>query len=128
MNKTELNKFRSVLEARQTEIANAIRDREALTVDTSPDELDRIQHATVREMAIDNLERESSRLRDVKAALSRMDGGTFGMCLECEQDSNLKRLAAVPWTRFCITCQEIAERESPGSGSTLDSSFLSDAA
>ena len=69
MTKNEVNRFRSILLARQVELESAVRDRDALAIDTSPDELDRIQHATEREMAIDNLERQSDRLRDVQAAL-----------------------------------------------------------
>jgi DnaK suppressor protein len=127
MTKTELKKFRSVLEARQTELGNGTGDREALVVDTSPDELERVQHAAVRELAISNLERESGRLRDVQAALRRIDAGMFGICLDCEEDINLKRLAAVPWTRFCIACQDAAEYECKASWSTFEPSLLSTA-
>jgi hypothetical protein len=52
MTKNEVNRFRSILLARQAELEHAIRDREALAIDPSPDELDRIQHATERDMAI----------------------------------------------------------------------------
>jgi DnaK suppressor protein len=110
MTKNELKRFRIILMAGQAELENAIRNREALVIDTSPGELDRIQHATEREMAIDNLERQSDRLRDVQAALRRIDVGTFGTCLDCEVDISLKRLAAVPWTASCIVCQEAADR------------------
>jgi DnaK suppressor protein len=127
MTKSELKTFQSVLEARQMELENGIGDREALAIDTSPDELDRIQHATVRELAIGNLERESSRLRDVQAALRRIDAGMFGICLDCEEDINLKRLSAVPWTRFCIACQEAAEHQCKAFWSTFEPSLLSTA-
>jgi len=112
MTKNEVNRFRSILLARQAELESAIRDREALAIDTSPDELDRIQHTTEREMAIDNLQRQSDRLRDVQAALRRIDGGTFGICLDCEEGISLKRIAAVPWTASCIVCQEATDRNS----------------
>jgi hypothetical protein len=46
MTKIELNAFRSVLESRQTDLRNGSRSREALAIETSPDELDRIQHAS----------------------------------------------------------------------------------
>jgi DnaK suppressor protein len=110
MTKNELKRFRSILMARQSELENANRNRDALAVDTSPDELDRIQHATEREMAIHNLERQTDRLRDVQAALRRIDAGAFGTCLDCEEDISLKRLAAVPWTASCIVCQGAADR------------------
>jgi len=44
------------------------------------------------------------------------------VCLHCEEDISPKRLAAVPWTAFCIQCQEMADRQSGGDGSeNLDS-------
>jgi DnaK suppressor protein len=58
-----------------------------------------------------NLERNSNRFREVRAALGRIDAGTFGVCVGCEEDINPKRLAAVPWASFCIVCQEAADRE-----------------
>ena len=111
MTTTELKRFRDVLAPMQAELQNVIRNREALAIEMSPDELDRIQHATERELAIDNIQRDFSRLREVQAALRRIDTGAFGVCVDCGEDIVRKRLAAVPWTRSCIACQEAADRE-----------------
>jgi DnaK suppressor protein len=111
MTKNELNAFRNVLETRQTDLRNGSRSREALAIETSPDDLDRIQHANERDMAIGNLERGSSQLAEVRNALRRVDAGTFGFCVGCEEKINPKRLAAVPWASFCIVCQETLDRE-----------------
>jgi DnaK suppressor protein len=43
----------------------------------------------------------------VEGALSRIESGTFGDCLSCGQEISIKRLNAVPWSRYCITCQEL---------------------
>jgi hypothetical protein len=72
MKKVELNLFRSALESKQTDIRNGIGNREALAIETSPDELDRIQHASERDMVIGNLERDSARLVEVREALRRI--------------------------------------------------------
>jgi DnaK suppressor protein len=111
MTKIELNAFRRTLEKSQAELGNENRNREALAIETSPDDLDRIQHASERDYAMGNLERNSSRLREVRSALRRIHAGTFGICAGCEEPINLKRLTAVPWTSFCIACQEVADRE-----------------
>jgi DnaK suppressor protein len=111
MTKTELNTFRRTLENSKTELGNGNRNREALAVETSSDELDRIQHASERDNAMGNLERNSNRLRQVQMALERLDAGTFGVCVGCEEDISPKRLAAIPWASFCIACQERADRE-----------------
>lgn len=98
--------------ARHAELEDAVRNREALAIDTSHDELDRVQQAAVREMAIDDLERQSDRLHEVQSALRRIDAGTFGACLDCEENISLKRLAALPWSPSCLTCQEAADQNS----------------
>lgn len=45
-------------------------------------------------------------LREVQEALSRLEDNSYGHCLECEEPISLKRLEAIPWARYCITCQE----------------------
>jgi DnaK suppressor protein len=110
MTKIELNKFRRGLENRQAELGDGNRSREALAIETSPDEMDRIQHASDREWAMSSLERNSGWRREVRAALRRIDTGTFGICVVCEENINPKRLAAVPWASSCIVCQEAADQ------------------
>ena len=95
MTKTELNTLQRALENIQTELGNGNWNREALAIETSPDELDRIQCASDREWAMRNLERNSNWLREVRAALRRIDAGTFGICVGCDENINPKRLAAV---------------------------------
>jgi DnaK suppressor protein len=124
MTKTELNAFRRALENRQTELGNGNRNREALAIETSPDELDRIQHASDRDYAMSNLERNSNRLREVRTALRRIDAGTFGICVGCEEKINPKRLAAVPWASSCVVCQEAADRGQKTPWSEIDTSLV----
>jgi len=111
MTKIELNTFRRTLNSKMSELDSGNRNREALTLETSPDELDRIQHAHDRDYAIGNLERNSARLQEVRTALRRIEAGTFGICVECEDNISSKRLAAVPWAASCIVCQEALDRE-----------------
>lgn len=124
MTKTELNTFRRALEDRRAELGNGNRNREALAIETSPDELDRIQHASERDYAMSNLERNSDRLREVRTALRRIHAGTFGICAGCDENINPRRLAAVPWASFCIVCQEAADRGQSAPPSELGTSLL----
>ena len=110
MTKAELNKFRQMLEAKLRELEKAVRDRDGSVIEKSPDALDEVQHAAERELAIRNLDRESHLLRNVRASLRRMNEGNYGVCLHCEEEINPKRLNAVPWTPYCITCQELADK------------------
>ena len=42
----------------------------------------------------------------IDAALERLKSGEYGICEECDEPIAEKRLRAVPWTRYCIICQE----------------------
>ena len=48
-------------------------------------------------------------MRSVRQALSRIDEGTYGICLNCEEEISAKRLKALPWTPLCINCQQQAD-------------------
>jgi len=53
--------------------------------------------------------RDRALLTSVDAALKRIGEGTFGQCLNCEQEINAKRLEAIPWVGHRITCQELID-------------------
>lgn len=110
MTKTELNKFKKILEDKQAELERVVRNRDAITIEKSADALDEVQHASERELAIRNLDRESNLLRNVRGALRRIEDGSFGTCLHCEEEISPKRLNAVPWAAYCIHCQEQADK------------------
>jgi DnaK suppressor protein len=50
-------------------------------------------------------------LRNIEAALARIEEGTFGICSTCNEDIAPRRLHAVPWTEHCLHCQELLEQE-----------------
>src|SRR5216683_7580029 len=45
-------------------------------------------------------------LRLVEEALDRIEAGDYGICLSCEEPIPAKRLQALPWAKFCVTCQQ----------------------
>ena len=110
MTRTELNHFRAVLKAKQSEAARTLGKREGLSIERTADALDEVQFAAARELSTRNLERESSLLREVHAALNRIEDGSYGVCLECEEDISQKRLKAVPWATHCIACQQHSDQ------------------
>ena len=128
MTKTEFNKYKQLLETKQTELAGGLRNREGIAIEKTADALDEVQLAGERELAIRNLDRESNLLRNVRSALARMVDGSYGVCLHCEEDISPKRLNAVPWTAYCIKCQEAADRHEFETVEAYDSLLLADAA
>lgn len=50
---------------------------------------------------------EAKVLRDVEDALRRVESGRFGVCQECGEPISRKRLEALPWAKYCVSCQEL---------------------
>lgn len=48
-------------------------------------------------------------LRQVHQALNRVKDGSYGECVHCGNEIGPKRLEALPWTPYCINCQEKIE-------------------
>ena len=108
-----MGRFQDVLERKQAELVHVLRKRDGIAIEKSADEMDEIQDASERDLAIRNVDRESKLLRDVKAALRRIPDGSFGTCLDCESAISPKRLAAVPWAPRCIQCQDAFDQDEP---------------
>lgn len=49
-------------------------------------------------------------LQFIQEALDRIENSSYGICVNCENTIQPKRLEAVPWTRLCIQCQELLEK------------------
>lgn len=107
---SERTNFKALLEAKQAELTSALRKRQGIVIERAADSMDEARLSEERELAISYLDQEAHLLRDVHSALTRIDGETYGVCLHCEEVINPKRLSAVPWTPYCIGCQERAER------------------
>ena len=108
---TEIDGFQEALERKEAELDRVLRNRDGITIEKSADQMDEIQYAAERDLAIRNVDRESHLLRQVKAALQRIRDGSFGTCAECESAISPRRLVALPWAQRCIQCQEIVDRD-----------------
>ena len=53
---------------------------------------------------------ESDLLREIELAFIRIEEGEYGVCLECKQKINPKRLLAIPYVSNCVPCQEKLEK------------------
>ncbi len=50
-------------------------------------------------------------VREIDAALGRIDAGTYGICVRCGKSIPDERLAAVPYAVLCVSCKQDEERE-----------------
>lgn len=53
---------------------------------------------------------QSQTASDIRAALSRLEAGDYGICHDCGEEILEKRLRAMPFATRCRDCQELAER------------------
>lgn len=76
----------------------------------SEDLVDRANASYNREFMFTLSDTERLILQEIDRALQRLDGGTYGQCMHCDEAIPKPRLQAVPWTRYCVDCQERVEQ------------------
>src|SRR6201987_1681589 len=114
MDKKKLDTFKKRLETRQQELRRMVsrteQDGRTVDEDSAEDIADRDASSYNKEFLFHQSNNDRQLLQMVEGALSRIREGSFGQCISCGAEINAKRLEAVPWTRYCIECQEKLER------------------
>ena len=106
-----LEDFKRILETMLVNLEPPLRKRDQIAIENTADALDEVQNAAARDFAIRQLESQSSRFRNIKAALQRIEEGTYGECVHCQASISSKRLKAVPWAAYCLDCQDMADQK-----------------
>lgn len=106
-----MENYKQILIARRDELAEKLGNREEIVIERSSDALDSVQRSAEREYAISSLDRDWQALKDIEAALERIEKEEYGICQRCEEEISQKRLKALPWAAYCIHCQERIDRE-----------------
>lgn len=108
MRTSVLKRYREILEKKKDELLAGAPARTATTepgsksgdwIDQSSQENDRHVHLALKQT-------DSKLLRAIEEAILRIDQGTYGTCMDCENQIPAVRLDAVPWTRVCLDCKE----------------------
>src|SRR5215813_10482101 len=114
MDKKKLESFKKKLEERQQALRKTVsrteEDGRIADQDTAQDIADRAASSYTKEFLFSQSNNERQLLQMVETALQRIREGAFGECVNCGNEINSKRLEAVPWTRYCIACQEKLEQ------------------
>jgi DnaK suppressor protein len=111
--------YRNMLEQKADEVRRSMSAQKAAQVvsrlDIPSDEGDLSQQHHEEWIFLNRNTIDIKLLREISDALLRIDNGTYGVCLECDEPISTKRLDAVPWARYCVACQEqIAARVALG--------------
>src|ERR687885_674144 len=115
--KTKTNpyqQYEDALRQKQHELLDSYeRDKaagNALPDDGIQDLADKAASAYSKELNFSLSDGERNLLMQIEEAFNRIRDGNFGICTNCSNPIGEKRLSAVPWTPYCIDCQELQEK------------------
>jgi DnaK suppressor protein len=103
--------YRQALEKKRNLILSALRlDRGQTNERVADEDQGTVAHEEFVSMRLNHL--DYAQLRMIDEALDRLESGDYGTCLSCEEQIPGKRLAALPWAKYCVPCQEQVSLES----------------
>lgn len=115
MKRKELEVYKKKLVARRNEIVQKLsafrNESKEVETDIAQDVADKAESSYTKEFLLSLSDTEREQLFQIDSALRRIDKGDFGSCQMCQKEISKKRLNALPWTPYCIECQEKAESE-----------------
>jgi DnaK suppressor protein len=115
MSKKEYTKVRSHLEVKLAELVKANRRSELIT-ERSNDPMDEIQSRIDLDMAVLALNTDFKTKKAVEKAIALLETGEYGICEDCGEPINPKRLEAIPWTTLCVQCQGMRDEQKDSDG------------
>jgi DnaK suppressor protein len=116
MNKKEREDFRKMLLQKKEMIVRKLsqltNESKEMETNVAQDVVDKAETSYTKEFLLSLSDADREQLLLIDEALKRLRREEFGVCQLCHQEIGRKRLEAVPWTPYCIDCQEKAEEES----------------
>jgi DnaK suppressor protein len=110
MDKKKAEYYRKRLVTTQEELLRLVtkseRDGREADEEATQDIADKAANSYTKEFLFHQSDENRRLLQLVNEALERLRGGTYGLCVSCQGEVQVKRLEAVPWARHCIECQE----------------------
>lgn len=114
MDKKRLDYYKKKLLTRREEVMKTIArtQEEGRTADEDPtvDLADKAANSYTKEFLFGMTSTDRSLLNLIDAALKRIQEDEYGVCANCQEEMQQKRLEAVPWAKHCISCQEKLEQ------------------
>ncbi|MDT8419813.1 MAG: TraR/DksA family transcriptional regulator [Desulfuromonadales bacterium] len=103
----------SLLEMREELVTDSLKAYAAsqeLGKDGVPDIGDMSSNSYTQEVLMNLSETQRARVRDIDAALERMDMGVYGLCARCEEEIPARRMEVRPFSRYCVECKSEVEK------------------
>lgn len=106
MSKKEATKIRRQLAEKLAQLTGNTSRRDELITERVHDPMDQLQNRADLDLAARFVNTDFQTKRAVETAMKILNQGEYGVCQDCGDPINPKRLSAIPWTILCISCQE----------------------
>lgn len=107
----ELNDIKEQLIAERDVLFAKLSGNDLSVDDTeTPDPVDLAVQNYSKNVILAVSENETRQLMLIDEALQRIEDEEYGTCQNCAKEIQPKRLAAIPWARYCLNCQELVEK------------------
>ncbi|MBS1200339.1 MAG: dksA [Proteobacteria bacterium] len=103
-------RFDALREEVRQDLLKSDDDRSAMLADRVRDVGDESLADLIVDLDLADTDRDLEELRDVEAALGRINLGTYGMCVHCGGPIPVERLTAFPTAKRCQPCQRMHEK------------------
>ena len=116
MTKHEQKKIQKKLLLKLNELHGVTSRKDDLIAERLSDPMDQMQSRADLDLAVTTINTSFAIERAIETALNSLETGEYGICRDCHEEINPKRLRAVPWTTLCIVCQEMYDLEKQFAG------------
>lgn len=114
LRKADVEQFKEKLESQRAETRELLHrteeEQQGLAEERPPELGDFCIESTAREYVFERLSQQRRLLNQIERSLERIHCGKFGECISCGEEISYKRLNAMPWTEYCLDCQDERER------------------
>lgn len=104
--------FKALLLKKRDEILASVRkEPDALATSIQTPDVDEFAvKSAMQDVTAVTLDLRTRILKDIERSLKQLAKGTYGVCEGCGEEISPNRLQALPWARYCLTCQELRSR------------------
>ncbi len=110
--KTRMGSFKAILLKKRNELLALVqREPDILATNIRTPDVDEFAvKSAMQDVTAVTLDLRSRMLKDIERSLRQLAEGTYGLCEGCGEEISSNRLQALPWARYCLTCQELQSR------------------
>ncbi len=103
--------YENALRSMRAELQDLLRDtrQDVLAEQVPEDSIALGSQNLLQDLAVGQLHRYKQLLEEVEAALRRVEDGSYGVCGGCRNAIPARRLQALPWARYCVSCAELRQ-------------------